>query len=82
MIDTGGWRKSSYSNGSGGACVEVRPHTWRTSSYSNGEGGDCVEVRARGTVDVRDSKRRDAGMLALRPHTWRAFTEAIKRERL
>jgi uncharacterized protein DUF397 len=36
------WRKSSYSGGDGGACVEVG--VWRKSSYSGGNGGDCVEV--------------------------------------
>jgi hypothetical protein len=43
------WRKSSYSNGSGGNCVEVAAGflgaaRWRKSSHSNGDGGDCVEV--------------------------------------
>ena len=37
-----GWRKSSYSSGNGGQCVEVA--TWRKSSYSSGNGGQCVEV--------------------------------------
>jgi hypothetical protein len=43
------WRKSSYSSGNGGACVEVAPLngvTWRKSSYSSGNGGNCVEVGA------------------------------------
>lgn len=42
----GGWRRSSYSNGSEtGACVEV---AWRKSSYSNGNAnGECVEVAWR-----------------------------------
>ncbi|SEE95033.1 DUF397 domain-containing protein [Streptomyces sp. Ag109_O5-10] len=43
------WRKSRYSNTSGGDCVEVSddlPATasWRKSSYSNQDGGQCVEV--------------------------------------
>ncbi|MCF2533403.1 DUF397 domain-containing protein [Yinghuangia soli] len=38
-----GWRKSSYSNGTGGSCVEVA-QSWRKSSYSGGSGGNCVEV--------------------------------------
>src|SRR5215472_13102887 len=37
------WRKSSYSAGNGGNCVEVA-EVWRKSSYSAGNGGDCVEV--------------------------------------
>ena len=41
------WRKSSYSSGNGGACVEFAILTdveWRKSSYSGGNGGTCVEV--------------------------------------
>jgi hypothetical protein len=42
------WRKSSYSNPDGGACVEVADSfvgpTWRKSSYSNQDGGECLEV--------------------------------------
>jgi Domain of unknown function (DUF397) len=37
-----GWRKSSYSNGGSGGCVEVG--VWRKSSHSNGGTGTCVEV--------------------------------------
>jgi hypothetical protein len=36
------WRKSSYSSGSGNACVEVA--TWRKSSHSGASGNACVEV--------------------------------------
>ncbi|QRN81759.1 MAG: DUF397 domain-containing protein, partial [Nocardiopsis sp. BM-2018] len=36
-----GWRKSSYSGGGGGNCVEVG---WHKSSYSGSAGGNCVEV--------------------------------------
>ena len=36
------WRKSSYSNVNGGACVEVG--IWRKSSYSGSNGGACVEI--------------------------------------
>ncbi|MFJ4683692.1 DUF397 domain-containing protein [Streptomyces sp. NPDC088789] len=43
------WHKSSYSNTTGGECVEVsddllRVTYWRKSSYSNQDGGECVEV--------------------------------------
>lgn len=38
----GVWRKSTYSDGNGGDCVEVG--TWRKSSHSDGNGGECVEV--------------------------------------
>ncbi|MGK5547211.1 DUF397 domain-containing protein [Streptomyces sp. URMC 127] len=37
------WHKSSYSDDSGGDCVEVATE-WRKSSHSAGDGGDCVEV--------------------------------------
>lgn len=36
------WRKSSYSTGNGGACIEVG--VWRKSTYSTTNGGNCVEV--------------------------------------
>jgi len=45
------WRKSSYSNSDGGACLEVSDDLlnmadWYTSSYSNSSGGQCLEVSA------------------------------------
>ena len=46
------WRKSSYSGGHGGACVEVGTVPWRKSTYSSGNGGQCVEV---GTAPWRKS---------------------------
>ena len=48
------WRKSSYSQGGGTACVEV---AWRKSSFSGGGGSNCVQV-ALGDLQtsVRDSK--------------------------
>ncbi|MFJ7149340.1 DUF397 domain-containing protein [Streptomyces sp. NPDC100445] len=53
------WRRSSYSNTSGGECVEVsddflRAAGWRKSSRSNTTGGDCVEV----SDDFLDADRR------------------------
>lgn len=57
------WRKSTYSDGNGGDCVEVAydfpgAARWRKSSYSDGNGGSCVEVAdgVPGVVPVRDSK--------------------------
>jgi uncharacterized protein DUF397 len=54
------WRKSSYSGGTGGECVECAPlgtATWRKSSYSGSSGGDCVEVAdLTPHIAVRDSK--------------------------
>ena len=39
------WRKSSYSGGNGGQCVEAAT-VWRKSSYSASNGGQCVEAAA------------------------------------
>ncbi|TDC06823.1 DUF397 domain-containing protein [Actinomadura bangladeshensis] len=50
------WRKSSRSDSSGGACVEVgflAPVTaaqWQKSSHSDSSGGSCVEVTSIVTV--------------------------------
>jgi hypothetical protein len=68
-----GWRKSSYSGGSGnGSCVEVR---WRKSSRSSGGNVDsCVEVAfGSEAVGVRDSKNVSGPRLAFEPTTWQRF---------
>ncbi|HEY3735544.1 MAG TPA: DUF397 domain-containing protein [Streptosporangiaceae bacterium] len=72
------WRKSSFSNGSGGACVEVA--AWRKSSFSNGYGGECVEVARDlpGVVAVRDSKDPQGPVLVVPPGSWMAFTSEVK----
>ena len=44
MTDSATWRKSSYSGGSGGDCVEVA--SWRKSSYSGGSGGNGAGTKA------------------------------------
>ncbi|MFD8773005.1 DUF397 domain-containing protein [Streptomyces sp. NPDC056721] len=82
------WRKSSYSNGTGGECVEIAEHFpgaahWRKSTYSNGDGGLCVEV-AQGhpaLVPVRDSKTARSGgpVLVFRTPAWAAFVADLKR---
>ncbi|MCX3060768.1 DUF397 domain-containing protein [Streptomyces beihaiensis] len=80
------WFKSSYSNDSGGACLEVA-YAWRKSSYSNDSGGNCVEVAAcachgaeaggaggaAATVHVRDSKDVALPGLAVSAGAWAAF---------
>jgi hypothetical protein len=73
------WRKSSYSAGNGGDCVEVAG-VWRKSSHSGGNGGDCVEVAAAlpDAIAVRDSKDPDGPKLIFTPATWAAFTAAIR----
>lgn len=72
-----GWRKSSYSGGSGNSdCVEVR---WHKSSHSGSSGnGDCVEVAfAAEQVGVRDSKNTEGPRLAFPPAAWRVFTNDV-----
>ncbi|MGW1481525.1 DUF397 domain-containing protein [Streptomyces rubiginosohelvolus] len=73
MSSTLRWFKSSYSNPSGGDCIEVA-FDWRTSSYSNASGGDCVEVATcPHSVHVRDSKVSDGPVFAVAPDAWSAF---------
>ena len=77
------WRKSSYSGGSAGACVEARVAArsrgdWRKSSYS-GVKGECVEARAaENTVLVRDTQNRELGHLAFSADAWRAFLAGVE----
>lgn len=65
------WRTSSYSS-NGEQCVEVAP--WRTSSYSTNGGENCVEVSpATDRMLVRDTKCREAGIIAFTPDAWTSF---------
>jgi Domain of unknown function (DUF397) len=71
------WRKSSYSGGNGGGCVEVG--TWRKSSYSGGNGGNCIEVGAQvGRVLVRDTRDRQGPALRFTPGAWRRFADRVR----
>lgn len=80
------WRKSSYSNGTGGDCIEVAERfpgaaTWRKSTYSNASGGDCVEVAPglTGIVPVRDSKTAPHGpALTVPAQAWARFVAAVR----
>ncbi|WP_250405380.1 DUF397 domain-containing protein [Streptomyces cellostaticus] len=79
------WGKSSYSNGSGGDCVEVASDfpgaaLWRKSSYSNESGGNCLEVASDfpGLVPVRDSKLPHGPALLLGAAAWAPFVDALK----
>ncbi|MGN2361427.1 DUF397 domain-containing protein [Streptomyces luridiscabiei] len=73
MSSTLRWFTSSYSNASGGECIEVA-FDWRTSSYSSGSGGECVEVAASPhAVHVRDSKVTDGPAFAVAPDAWSTF---------
>lgn len=70
------WRKSSYSGGGGGSCVEV---AWRKSSYSNGGTGECVEVSVGvEAVAVRDSKNATGPMISVTAGAWRRFVAATR----
>ncbi|MCN9244001.1 DUF397 domain-containing protein [Streptomyces sp. RY43-2] len=79
------WRKSSYSNPDGGACIEVSDDflstaAWRKSSYSNPDGGNCVEVAHNlpSVVPVRDSKDPARGALVFEAAAWASFVGAVK----
>jgi hypothetical protein len=74
-MDSTYWRKSSYSGGQGGNCVEVggRPKLRRTAPVRNcAEPGEQARV-----VLVRDTQDRDGGQLAVSAAAWRAFTQAL-----
>ncbi|GLZ04461.1 toxin [Actinomadura sp. NBRC 104412] len=71
------WRKSSYTDGSGGQCVEVG--TWLKSSHSGGSGGQCVEVAGVWpAVAVRDSKDPDGPKLVFGAAAWSVFSRRVK----
>ncbi|MFC8075503.1 DUF397 domain-containing protein [Streptomyces sp. NPDC057307] len=75
------WRKSSYSGGDNGSCVEVAGALpWRKSSYSGPDNGDCVEVvdGLVGVVPVRDSKNPHGPALVVSGQAWSAFIDGVK----
>ncbi|WP_327704238.1 DUF397 domain-containing protein [Streptomyces decoyicus] len=79
------WRKSTYSNPDGGACIEVSDDllsnvTWRKSSYSNQDGGECIEVSDDfpALVPVRDSKDPHRPALLFDATAWSSFVTAVK----
>jgi hypothetical protein len=59
------WRKSSYSNGTGGSCVEITELTSPASDNKH-------------AVAVRDSKDPQGPVLALTARQWRTFTAGVK----
>ncbi|MFJ9423290.1 DUF397 domain-containing protein [Streptomyces sp. NPDC101249] len=79
------WRKSSYSNATGGDCLEVaddllRAAAWHKSSYSNATGGECLEfVGDLPVVPVRDSKDVGRAPLVFGVGAWSVFAGAVKR---
>ncbi|WP_432001697.1 DUF397 domain-containing protein [Streptomyces sioyaensis] len=84
-LSTVTWRKSTYSNQDGGACIEVSNDllttaTWRKSSYSNSDGGQCIEVADNfpSLVPVRDSKDPRRPALIFDATAWSSFVTAVK----
>ncbi|MDN3297035.1 DUF397 domain-containing protein [Streptomyces ficellus] len=79
------WRKSSYSSGEGGACLEVAEASelaaWRKSSYSNAESASCLEVSDGhpAAVPVRDSKNPAGPALVFEARAWQVFVDEVKR---
>lgn len=73
------FRKSSFSGGNGGNCVEL---AWRKSRFSGSTGGACVELARSETVfGVRDSKNTSGPVLTLPEAQGRAFLAAVRRDR-
>lgn len=73
MTSTLRWFKSSYSNPSGGDCVEIA-FDWHKSSYSNASGGECVEVATcPHAVHIRDSKILEGPTFTVAPTAWATF---------
>ncbi|MEV5708904.1 DUF397 domain-containing protein [Actinoallomurus sp. NPDC052274] len=50
------WRKSPYSGGDEGNCVEVAG-VWRKSSRSGGDEGECVEVTVASVSTGRGERK-------------------------
>ncbi|MEV8542773.1 DUF397 domain-containing protein [Streptomyces sp. NPDC051572] len=70
------WFKSSYSNDSGGQCLEVA-YDWRKSSYSDSGGGQCVEISTcPHTTHIRDSKNPDGPNLTVSGEAWAVFVSS------
>ncbi|KAA2252475.1 DUF397 domain-containing protein [Solihabitans fulvus] len=54
--------------------------TWRKSSRSEGNNSDCVEIGHSTTVvAIRDTKNRDAGIVAVDRGAWLSFLGAVDR---
>ncbi|QNP71731.1 DUF397 domain-containing protein [Streptomyces roseirectus] len=82
------WHRSSYSNSSGGECLEVSADLlgtadWRKSSYSNSDGGQCLEFAPNlpSLVPVRDSKDPSLGALLFTAGSWNTFVDSVKGDR-
>ncbi|MFE9552813.1 DUF397 domain-containing protein [Streptomyces sp. NPDC006703] len=77
-----GWRKSSYSGGDSGQCLEVSEvyAAWRKSSYSGESGGECLEFSdsCAGCIPVRDSKNPTGPAVVFGPTAWTSFVDGVK----
>jgi hypothetical protein len=77
------WRKSSYSNGSGGSCVEIAAippnstHPGRPTGTEIAAPGGQADGGAR-IVAIRDSKDRQGPVLVFSPADWQTFAGAVK----
>ncbi|MGP4046536.1 DUF397 domain-containing protein [Streptomyces sp. 2A115] len=79
------WRKSTYSGGDSGECLEVTDPTayatWRKSTYSGGSSGECLEVNdspAPTRIPVRDSKNPHGPAITFSAPAWTAFVTALR----
>ncbi|WP_108999649.1 DUF397 domain-containing protein [Streptomyces rishiriensis] len=54
---------------------------WFKSSFSGGSGTECVEcARSGAAILVRDSKREDGPVLAIRHLAWQFFVHSLQWE--
>ncbi|MFF0361105.1 DUF397 domain-containing protein [Streptomyces fungicidicus] len=80
------WRRSTYSDGNGGECLEVAYEfpgaaRWRKSTYSGGDGGEaCLEVAVGlpGVVPVRDSKVDGGPVIVVGASAWTEFVRTVR----
>ncbi|WP_436499592.1 DUF397 domain-containing protein [Actinokineospora sp. HUAS TT18] len=74
------FRKSSFSGGENGSCVEL---AWRKSSFSGGQNGSCVEIaQADDLFGIRDSKNTSGPVLELTGARGRALIAAVREGRI
>ncbi|MFD7323144.1 DUF397 domain-containing protein [Streptomyces sp. NPDC059875] len=77
MSETLRWFKSSYSDGSGGECVEVA-YTWHKSTYCSLNEDSCVEVATcPHAVHLRDSKVAEGPTFTVAPASWSTFVAGL-----
>ncbi|MFE5815412.1 DUF397 domain-containing protein [Streptomyces sp. NPDC056479] len=85
-LSNASWRRSTYSDGNGGDCIEVAYDfpgaAWRKSTYSGGSGGeDCVEIAdgVPGVIPVRDSKlASDSPVILVTARAWGGFLTCLR----